>query len=131
MSVSDAVARHLTDAVVPAHLATSADDRPHVAPVWFLYEDGHLLVLTGGRKLANVRANPRVAVSIEHTDGDHWLVVVRGTATVVTDPDRVRDVAARLFEKYTGDPGAYTDADGDPEGTLVDVRIGSATFQTF
>ena len=133
MSVSDAVAERLSGAVVPAHLATSVDDRPHVAPVWFVYEDGHLLVLTGGKKLANIERNPRVAASIEQSDGEHWLVVVRGTATVVDDRDRVREVARRLFEKYTGDASSadYTDDDGDPEGTLVDVRIGSATLDTY
>jgi nitroimidazol reductase NimA-like FMN-containing flavoprotein (pyridoxamine 5'-phosphate oxidase superfamily) len=133
MSVSDDVATHLSGAAIPAHLATSVDDRPHVAPVWFVYEDGHLLLLTSGRKLENVRENPRVAASIEHTDGDHWLVVCRGTATVVDDADRTRDVGRRIFEQYTDDPAPpeYTDDDGDPEGTLVDVRLGSATLQTY
>jgi len=133
MSVPDAVAERLTGAAVPANLATSVDDRPHVAPVWYCYEDGHLLVLTGGRKLENVRANPRVAAAIESTEGDHWLVTLRGTATVVDDPGRVREVARRLFEQYTGDPAPdeYTDADGDPQGELVDVRIGSASLQSY
>jgi len=133
MSVPDAVAERLTGAAVPANLATSVDDRPHVAPVWYCYEDDHLLVLTGGRKLENVRANPRVAAAIESTEGDHWLVTLRGTATVVDDPGRVREVARRLFEQYTGDPAPdeYTDADGDPQGELVDVRIGSASLQSY
>lgn len=133
MSVPDDVAARLRGAVVPANLATSVDDRPHVAPVWYLYEDGHLLLLTGGKKLENVETNPRVAAAIESSEGDHWLVTLRGTASVVEDPERVRDVAHRLFEKYTGDaaPDEYTDDDGDPEGTLVDVRIGSASLQTY
>jgi nitroimidazol reductase NimA-like FMN-containing flavoprotein (pyridoxamine 5'-phosphate oxidase superfamily) len=133
MSVSDEVAEHLRGAVLPANLATSVDDRPHVAPVWYVYEDGHLLLSTGGRKLANIETNPRVAAAIESTGGDHWLVTLRGTATVVDDDERTRTVARRLFEKYTGDPApaAYTDADGDPEGSLVDVRIGSASLQTY
>lgn len=129
--VSAAVADRLAGAAVSMHLATSVDDRPHVAPVWYLYEEGHLYAFTGGRKLENARTNPRVAASIEQTGSEHWLVVVRGTASIVEDRDRRREVARRLFVKYTDDPGGYTDENGDPGGTLVDVRIGSATLSTY
>lgn len=133
MSVPDAVADRIAGAALPAFLATSVDDRPHVAPVWYDYADGHLRVLTGGRKLANVRENPKVAVAIEHEGDEHWLVTLRGTATVVTDEDRTERVARRLFETYTGDADAaeYRDESGDLQGRLVDVRVGSASLQTF
>jgi nitroimidazol reductase NimA-like FMN-containing flavoprotein (pyridoxamine 5'-phosphate oxidase superfamily) len=133
MSVPDAVADRIAGVALPANLATSVNDRPHVAPVWYDYADGHLRLLTGGQKLANVRTNPRVAIAIEQTAGEHWLVTLRGTATVVADEDRTEAVARRIFETYTGDPeaAAYRTEDGDPEGSLVDVRIGSASLRTF
>lgn len=130
MAVPDAVADRLADTTLSAHLATSVDDRPHVAPVWYRYDDGHLQVLTGGRKLANVRENPRVAVSVEATGEDNWLVVLRGTATVIKDESRHRSVARDIFETYTGDPEAAEYEDGEPDGVLVDIRIGSATLRT-
>ncbi len=55
----------LSEESVMAHLATCSDGRPHVAPVWYHYGDGTVSILTGGRKLANIRENPRVAVSFQ------------------------------------------------------------------
>ncbi|MFW6435992.1 MAG: pyridoxamine 5'-phosphate oxidase family protein [Halovenus sp.] len=128
MSISEKAADRLSDATVSAHLATTVEDRPHVAPVWFLYDDGHLFAFTSGRKLANVRKNPRVAASVE---ADQWHAVLQGTASIVEETERVREIGERLFEKYTGSPAAdrYTDEDGTPEGTLIDVEIGSATVR--
>ena len=40
MSVQPEAEALITDAPEMAHLATSSDDRPHVAPVWYLYDDG-------------------------------------------------------------------------------------------
>ncbi len=67
MSISTKVASLITDAPLSARLATSVDDRPHVATVWYGYREGVLYFITGGRKLANVRETPRVALSIEKT----------------------------------------------------------------
>lgn len=117
-----------------AHLATSTDDRPRVAPVRYASADGHVLA-TGGRKLANARANPRVAISIEkRTDGaPEWMAVVLGTADAVTDPSRIADAARRVFPKSLGpdesewDEYYRRDPTDDPTSTLLDVRVGSAT----
>jgi PPOX class probable F420-dependent enzyme len=128
----DAEAEALIDgAALSAHLATSACDRPHVAPVWYVYDADTISVLTGGRKLANVRRNPRVAVSIERADGADvaWMVAIRGTASVVEDPERIAAVDARLGEKYRGESG---EADASSvEGALVEIAVGSATAQRY
>ena len=124
MSVPDEVEELIADAPLSAHLATAADNRPHVAPVWYGYRDGVVSVLTTGKKLKNVRANPRVAVSIEKQgdDGPEWSVSLLGTATVVEDTDRTRAARKRVFGKYreTGD-------EEEGEGTLVEIEVGSAT----
>ena len=123
MSVPDEVEELIADAPLSAHLATAADNRPHVAPVWYGYRDGVVSVLTTGKKLKNVRANPRVAVSIEKQgdDGPEWSVSLLGTATVVEDTDRTRAARERVFGKYR-----ETD-DDEGEGTLVEIEVGSAT----
>jgi len=128
MSITEQAADRLDSATVSAHLATTVEDRPHVAPVWFLYDDGHLFAFTSGRKLANIQTNPRVAMSIEVDD---WHAVLQGTASVVEETERINKIGERLFEKYTGSPASekYTDEDGTPEGTLIDVEIGSATIR--
>jgi len=117
----------LSGAPLMAHFATCADGKPHVAPVWYAYDDGVLEVLTTGRKLANVRENPRVAVSVEQsTDGRaEWMVSLLGTATVVENEAEAAAAAERINPKY----GAT--ADEYPENTLVRVQIGSARYQTY
>jgi PPOX class probable F420-dependent enzyme len=121
------VERLLTGERVVAHLATCRDGRPHVAPVWYLYEDDRFEILTTGVKLANVRANPHVALSVERSeDGTpSWMVAVRGTATVVDDEDETRAANRRLNRKYGADEDAW------PENVLVRIDVDSVTHRTY
>ena len=117
----------VTSEPLMAHFATCAEGRPHVAPVWYDYDDGTLELLTTGRKLANVRANPRVAVSVQKDEGGdaQWMVTLLGTATVVDDEAATREVTRRINEKYGAPADAYD------ENALVRVDVGSATYRTY
>ena len=119
--------RLLTSEPVIAHLATCVDGRPHVAPVWYHYVDGVVEVLTTGRKLANIRRNPRVALSIQKDVGGRteWMVSLKGTATVVEDESAMRAATRRINAKYGADEGAWS------ENTLVRIEVGSATYRTY
>jgi nitroimidazol reductase NimA-like FMN-containing flavoprotein (pyridoxamine 5'-phosphate oxidase superfamily) len=112
---------------VMAHLATSSDDRPHVAPVWYHYGDGTISILTGGRKLANIRKNPRVAVSFQKdTDGKaEWMVTVQGTASIIEDEAETREASANINPRYGASETAY------PDNTLVEIDVASGTFTRF
>lgn len=118
----------LTSEPLPAYLATSQDDRPHVAPVWFRYESPDTVeLLTTGRKLANLRANPRVSLAVEqHDHGDpEWMVTLFGTATVVESEAETREANRRINRRY----GATEDAWSG--NTLVRVDVGSASHRTY
>ncbi|MFC6726524.1 pyridoxamine 5'-phosphate oxidase family protein, partial [Halobium palmae] len=80
-----------------------------------------------GRKLANLRENPRVALSVEESvDGDaKWTVTLLGTATVVDDPEATREATRRINRKYGVDDEAWR------ENTLVRIDVGSATHRTY
>lgn len=110
-----------------AHLATCADGRPHVAPVWYRYADGTLDVLTTGRKLANVRENPLVAVSIQKDESGRaeWMVAMQGRATVVEDPAATRAAARHINRRYGAPESAY------PDNVLVRIEVGSATYRRY
>lgn len=128
-SVPGDVEALIADAPVMAHLATCVDSRPHVAPVWYHYADGTVEVLTSGRKLANLRENPRVAISIQYdVEGrTEWMVTMRGTATVVEDEDAIRAAAGRINPRYPEDAAVTA----FPENVLVRIAIGSATSQRY
>ncbi|WP_435360159.1 pyridoxamine 5'-phosphate oxidase family protein [Haloarchaeobius sp. DFWS5] len=124
---SDIEQRLTSDPPRIAYLATATDDRPHVAPVWFYYADGVVEIVTTGRKLANLRANPRVslAVSSERAGVPEWTVTLRGTASVVDDPDATSDANARINQKYGAPDDAWD------ENTLVRIVVGSASLRTY
>lgn len=125
--VPSEVAELIDDAKVMAHLATSVDDRPHVAPVWYRYVEGTIEILTTGRKLKNIRENPRVALSIQKDVAGHteWMVTLQGTATIVDDETETELATERINAKY--------DAPGDawPENKLVRIDIGTAAARTY
>jgi nitroimidazol reductase NimA-like FMN-containing flavoprotein (pyridoxamine 5'-phosphate oxidase superfamily) len=139
-SVPEAVEELLTGDPVAAHLATSVDDRPHAAPVWFRYvpvedradTDGPadrpvIEVMTTGKKLANVRENPRVALSIQESEAGHpeWTVSVRGTATVVDDDEENERANRQVNRRYGADPDDWS------ENTLVRIAVGSTSHRTY
>jgi PPOX class probable F420-dependent enzyme len=128
-AVPDEAEELITGAPLIAHLATCADGRPHVAPVWYRYEDGLVEVLTSGRKLANVRQNPRVALSIQKDTGGRteWMVALRGRAAVVEDREEVLAAADRVHSRYPED----ADATAFPENVLVRIEVGSASFRRY
>lgn len=117
----------LTSEPLVAHLATSTDDRPHVAPLWYRYDDGVVEIMTTGRKLANIRENPRVALSVQKDENGipEWRVTLRGTATVVDDEAVSREQNRKLNRKYG------IDEDSWEENTLVRIDVGSVNYETF
>lgn len=129
MTVPEAAERLLTSEPLMAHLATCREGRPHVAPVWYWYDSDEQCVelVTTGRKLANVRANPRVALSVQKDEGGHarWMVTLLGTADVVDDEAATRDATRRINAKYGATEDAWS------ENRLVRVRVGTASYRTY
>jgi PPOX class probable F420-dependent enzyme len=121
--------RLLTSEPLMAHLATCRDGRPHVAPVWYRYdpEDDVVELVTTGRKLANVRENPRVALSVQKDEGGHaqWTVTLLGTAEVVDDEAATREATRRINAKYDASEEAWS------ENRLVRVDVGSVSYRTY
>lgn len=126
MAVSSSIERLLSSGRASAHLATSHNDRPHVAPVWYVYDEAKLYLMTGGQKLRNIKNNPRVAVSIENTRENYWAVSILGTAHVVSDREKVGEIRRKLNQKYSS--SVETDGgESDYEYRLIEIEIRSAT----
>ena len=107
-----------------AHLATCHDDRPHVAPLWYNYRAGTVEITTTGRKLTNIRKNPRVAMSVQQDDAGRaeWGVTLLGTASVVEDPEEREAVLARINRRYGADEDAWE------ENTPVTIDVSSVDY---
>lgn len=80
-------------------LATNrADGRPHLVPVWFVWQDGRFYIgmQAGSVKARNLADNPKVSLALE--DGV-YVVVCEGTA--VTVPPPIDPALNQLFQaKY-------------------------------
>lgn len=126
-TVPSEIADLLTSEPLVAHLATCCEKRPHVAPLWYRYEDGIVELMTTGRKLANVRENPRVALSVQKDEDGHpeWMVALQGHATAIEDEATAEEANRKLNRKYGIDEDAWQ------ENTLVRVEIGSVSHKQF
>lgn len=86
-----------------AHFATMLPDgTPHVTPVWVDHEDReYVLVNTarGRRKERNVRANPKVGVSVLDPEDPYRYISVRGEAELTEEgaKEHIDELAARYF----------------------------------
>jgi PPOX class probable F420-dependent enzyme len=75
------------------------DGRPHVMPVWGVWDDGALWFSSGGRsrKVRNLRADPRCVVT---TEDPRRPVVVEGVAEFVTAPAALERCIGLVNAKY-------------------------------
>ena len=80
----------------------SSDGHPHALPVWGIWVEGRLYVVTkrASKKGRNLLANPKVAI---HLDSGDDVVSFQGTVAEVTDPARLAQVPAVYAAKYKGD----------------------------
>ena len=76
---------------------------PHVAPVWFLWDNGRAMVMAGRTtvKVCNIRRNPAVALSVATADHPYSFVTIEGTASI-TDTG-LDDMVRRTCVLYEGD----------------------------
>ena len=61
-----------------------ASGTPHVAPVWFLWDNGQALVMAdrGAVKVRNIRRDPAVALCVCTPDHPYSFVTIEGTASI-------------------------------------------------
>ena len=81
------------------------DGTPHLVPVCHVVADGKIYFASGndGRKVQNLKANPRVAVTVD-LYSDDWAnlrgVMVQGTTTLIDKGPRFKKIRALLYRKY-------------------------------
>jgi PPOX class probable F420-dependent enzyme len=111
-----------------ARLATvGPDGRPHVVPMCFALDGDTLYTAVDEkpkstrrlRRLANIEANPRVEVVVDHWDEDWsklWWVRLAGEARVVEHDERGLELLQAKYAQYR---------DAPPGGPFVIVSIDS------
>lgn len=111
-------------------LATARKDgSPQVTPVWYLWENGHILINTenGRAKAKNIKRDPRVAVAIQSMTNPYQYVQIKGRVVKSEAGATGQRDISRLSERYTGS-AVYQ---GDPEGKTdrISYLIEPESFQ--
>ncbi len=89
---------------------------PQTNPVWFLYENGVLVIAIHptGQKMRNLQRDPRVAVSMADPDNPIHYLEIRGVMTEFRTVDSHDPLVIAMVRKYTGNdsyegmPDAHT-----------------------
>ena len=83
----------LLSSVSLGRLVTSVSDQLEIFPVNFVTQNGTLLFRTAeGTKLFSTVMNDRVLFEADdHTVGEGWSVIVRGTARILTTAEELHD----------------------------------------
>jgi PPOX class probable F420-dependent enzyme len=77
------------------------DGRPHLVPVWFLWDGSSFLIFSqpNAQKVRNLRRSPQVMVALEATDEGEDVAIFEGKATLLDDPT-ITPLLPAYAEKY-------------------------------
>ena len=104
----------MTDHEIQTYLAAGAktlqvvtigqDGTPHLAPMWFVMENGRVVFrsFAKSQKIVNLRRDPRLTVLVETGAAYAELqgVMIKGEATLVDDPTYVLQIYGELAARY-------------------------------
>jgi hypothetical protein len=104
-----------------------ADGSPHVAPLWFVWHDGHLWLssLTPSQRWTDLNRDPRVAVTVDAGVAYYELrgVELRGRVSVVGDVPRTTAPVAELEPVELLMAAKYGLAEWAPDGRHAWLRV--------
>ncbi len=110
MRIKKSLAKLLTWSRVSRVATANASGVPHLVPVSHVLVDDKLFFASdaNARKVRNLKANPRVAVTVD-IYSDDWSnlkgVMVQGTTRFIDKGPRFRKLRKLLYEKYPQYPG--------------------------
>lgn len=114
------------------------DGMPRLVPVWFTHRNGSILFTPRAESvfLANIRRDPRIALSIDEDPLPYRKVTVQGEAEIVHDVgnddewrDVYREIACNFIEAEAAD--RYLAATADQPRALVAVDLGRSAVSTW
>lgn len=114
------------------------DGAPHVTPAWFICEDNAIYITPRAESswLAHLRADPRVALTIDDQLAPYRKVTIEGVAELLHDTgddDAWRDRYRRIVRRYVPAEGAeyYVQETIDQPRALLRVPLGQSKVRTW
>ena len=83
------------------------DGSVHAMPMWYLYEDGEILFMTGAKsqKVKNVERTGVATVTLDLRERPYYAIMVKGSATVEGPLDK--DQQFRPMTRYISEDAAH------------------------
>lgn len=105
----------LSEAMIARLCTHNTDGTIHVAPVWYLYENGKILIGTPkrSRKASNIRRDGRVTLIFDEVGPPTRGVIIYGEAdTKELDGDKMLTEGVSIFRRYMTEEKAQVYAEG-------------------
>ncbi len=122
----------LTSPEIGVLCTVDGDGAPEGSPIWYIYEDGKILVHVGGnsKKARNVRANPQVSLTVDTRTPPYRGAVLHGKASI---GDADSELRKRLAYHYLGEQmgDAYLAATTAEEASSVLIEFSVASRYTW
>ena len=123
MTISNEAKDFLDRANIAILATVGLGNRPHAAPVWYLYDGREILVSTGtgSQKHRNVERNPAVTMVFERRETPYYVVTVQGDAVIgppLSDDDRLA-----LAIRYLGEDRGQAYAERTRGSDSITLRI--------
>lgn len=96
------------------------DGRPHLVPIWFLWEGERVLFFTKeDQKVRNLRVNPRATLALDDTRGGGDVVILEAAAELLAEPSAEVLPPAHV-EKYAA---GIAGLEMTPESMTAEYRL--------
>ncbi len=81
------------------------DGRPHIAPIWFVWNEGKIIFGTGDSsvKAKNIRRNPQVSICVDDESPPYAFVIIQGTAKFSDNQKDILKWNTILGGRYMGE----------------------------
>lgn len=97
--------------------------RPHAMPIWYLYEDGVILMSAGrgSQKHRNIERNPSATLVVDRRETPYYAVMVRGSADI--GPPLNPEQHQRLSMRYLGEEAGQRYAERTIGHDAITIRL--------
>lgn len=123
MELDEATRTFLDEPNVAVLATVSPKGRLQATPIWYLLEDGHILINTakGRVKLRNLEAHPYLALTVVDPKDMYRYIQVQGRVARIDHANAARDID-RLSQRYTGQPYSYRYGGGPQDRVSILIR---------
>jgi len=123
MKLSEKAEAFLAEPNICVLATTGPGDWPHAIPMWYLYEDGVILITTSrkSQKHKNVERTGKATVVVDNRTPPYYALMIRGDAEV--GPALSYDEEFRVAARYLGEAGARRFMERMGPGDDATIRI--------